>query len=56
MRVSLEDVWQRYFNLVLLMDFLEITCQQQLLTECVLSQGHIQVSGWTEYNSVSDLL
>ena len=35
---------------------LEITCQQELLTECALSQGHIQASERTEYNYVCDHL
>ena len=35
---------------------LEIICQQQLLTECALLQGHTWASERTGYNSVSDHL
>ena len=38
------------------MDFLEITCQQQLLTEYALSQEHIHRRGLNEYDSESDSL
>ena len=54
-RVSLEDIWQReVLQSCVAYGLLEITCQQQLLTECALLLAHILASGRTGHNSVSE--